>query len=450
MLTSLKQALRPARQAARSAKAPKAATRRFASNSDAADELTKEFLANLQISMKENKFVAADRAFSLLAPRLAQETDRSAALAYFRGLYATTEAFVGTGSAGSAENRKLLDNFAATMDKARIASSSDVKPVKVAVTGASGAIGYAMLFRIASGQLLGPNVPVELQLLELPAAMQSLQGVVMELQDCAFPLLRSVKTFEDPEKAFEDIDYALLVGARPRSKGMERGDLLLANAEIFSAQGKAMNKTAKKTVKTLVVGNPANTNCLIAARNAPSIPAENFSAMTRLDHSRGLAQLALKTGKPVTAIENFAIWGNHSATQYPSVAHAIISGKPATEVINDEAWITDSFIPTVQQRGAAIIAARGASSAASAAGAAIDHVHDLVNGTHGEWTSMAVVSNGEYGVTKGLYYSYPVVTLGGQYEIVKGLPIDPFSAERMEITHKELLSERDGVAKLLP
>ena len=336
------------------------------------------------------------------------------------------------------------------MEKARVASSGSVKPVKVAVTGASGAIGYALLFRIASGQLLGPNVPVELQLLELPGAMQALQGVVMELQDCAFPLLRGVSTYDDPEKAFSDIDYALLVGARPRSKGMERGDLLMANAEIFSAQGKALNKTAKKTVKTLVVGNPANTNCMIAARNAPSIPAENFSAMTRLDHSRGLAQLALKTGTHVSQIENFAIWGNHSATQYPSIAHALIKGKSAADVINDQKWVVDTFIPTVQQRGAAIIAARGASSAASAAGAAIDHVHDLVNGTHGEWTSMAVLSNGEYGVTKGLYYSYPVVTLGGNYEIVHNLPIDPFSAERMELTHKELLSERDAVAKLLP
>lgn len=366
------------------------------------------------------------------------------------GLFSSPLQFVGTSEAGSSANRKLLDNFAATLEKARIASSANVKPVKVAVTGASGSIGYALLFRIASGQLLGPNVPVELQLLELPQAMQSLQGVVMELQDCAFPLLRGVSTYEDPEKAFADIDYALLVGARPRSKGMERGDLLMANAEIFSAQGKALNKTAKKTVKTLVVGNPANTNCMIAARNAPSIPAENFSAMTRLDHSRGLAQLALKTKTHVSQIENFAIWGNHSATQYPSIAHALINGKPATDVINDQKWLVQNFIPTVQQRGAAIIAARGASSAASAAGAAIDHVHDLVNGTHGEWTSMAVLSNGDYGVTKGLYYSYPVVTLGGHYEIVQNLPIDPFSAERMAVTHKELLSERDAVAKLLP
>jgi malate dehydrogenase len=336
------------------------------------------------------------------------------------------------------------------LEQARVAASTDIAPVKVAVTGASGAIGYALLFRIASGQLLGPNVPVELQLLELPGAMGALQGVVMELQDCAFPLLRGVRTYEDPEKAFADIDYALLVGARPRTKGMERGDLLMANAEVFSTQGKALNKTAKKTVKTLVVGNPANTNAMIAARNAPSIPAQNFSAMTRLDHSRGLAQLALKTKVHVTDIENFAIWGNHSATQYPSIAHALINGKPASQVIADDAWVVNNFIPTVQQRGAAIIAARGASSAASAAGAAIDHVHDLVNGTNGEWTSMAVVSKGEYGVTPGLYYSYPVVTLGGQYEIVNNLPIDRFSAERMEVTHKELLSERDAVAKLLP
>lgn len=272
----------------------------------------------------------------------------------------------------------------------------------------------------------------------------------MELQDCAFPLLRKITTSDDPEKAFADIDYALLVGARPRSKGMERGDLLMANAEIFSAQGKALNKTAKKTVKTIVVGNPANTNCMIASRNAPTIPAQNFTAMTRLDHSRGLAQLSAKTGAHVSEIENFAIWGNHSATQYPSIAHALIKGVPAVEVIKDQKWVVENFIPTVQQRGAAIIAARGASSAASAACAAIDHIHDWVNGTNGEWTSMAVMSEGEYGVTKGLCYSYPVVTLGGKYEIVKNLQIDAFSAERMEATHKELLAERDGVAKLLP
>jgi malate dehydrogenase len=298
--------------------------------------------------------------------------------------------------------------------------------------------------------MFGDTTPVILNLLELPAAMKNLEGVIMELQDCAFPLVAGLNAFDDPLKAFANIDYALLVGAKPRSKGMERGDLLMGNAEIFSAQGKALNTVAKKTVKVAVVGNPANTNAMIAQRNAPSIPAENFTSMTRLDHNRALSQLSVKTGAHVSEIQNFAIWGNHSATQYPSIAHASIRGKPAAEVINDNTWVANTFIPAVQQRGAAIIAARGASSAASAASSLVDHVHDWIHGTGGEWTSMGVTSTGEYGVEPGLNFSYPVVTNGGTFQVVQNLPIDPFSAERLEKTHQELKSERDAVAKLLP
>lgn len=271
----------------------------------------------------------------------------------------------------------------------------------------------------------------------------------MELNDCAFPLLRGIEVFSDPERAFEDVDFALLIGAQPRTKGMERGDLLKKNGDIFSVQGKALNKTAKKSVKVVVVGNPANTNCLIASHNAPSIPPQNFSAMTRLDHNRGLSQLSTKLNISVKDIENFAVWGNHSSTQFPSIEHCLIKGKPARQVINDDKWISDTFIPVVQNRGAEIIKARGASSAASAASACLDHIRDWVHGTQGEWTSMAVYSQGEYGVTPGLFYSYPVVTSDGSYDIVQNLQIDGPTAEKLEITHQELLKERDEISSLL-
>jgi len=323
-------------------------------------------------------------------------------------------------------------------------------PVRVAVTGAAGAIGYATLFRIASGDMLGKDQPVILQLLELPQAENALKGTVMELDDCAFPLLRGVVQATEAKKAFEGADYALLIGARPRTKGMERGDLLMANAAIFSAQGKALNAVANRdTIRVLVVGNPANTNALIAARNAPNIDPKRFTAMTRLDHNRGVAQLASKTGVTVNDIEKFAIWGNHSATQYPDISNTLIKGKPARGVINDDAWVKDTFIPAVQQRGAAIIAARGASSAASAGSSAIDHMRDWTHGTNGQWTSMGVYSDGSYGADKGLYFSFPVVCKNGNYEIVQGLKLDDFSKERFEATRKELLGEKAGVESML-
>jgi malate dehydrogenase len=294
--------------------------------------------------------------------------------------------------------------------------------------------------------MLGPDQPVILQLLELPNAANALKGVAMELDDCAFPLLRGIVQTTDEKAAFEGADFALLVGARPRSKGMERGDLLNANAQIFSSQGKALNATANRdTLRVLVVGNPANTNALIAARNAPNIDPKRFTAMTRLDHNRGLAQLAAKTGTTVNDIEKFAIWGNHSSTQVPDISSALIKGKAARQVVNDDAWVKDTFIPAVQQRGAAIISARGASSAASAASSAIDHVRDWVHGTNGKWTSMAVLSNGEYGADKGLYFSFPVTTENGQYKIVEGLKLDAFTQERFDVTRKELLSEKEAV-----
>jgi len=330
------------------------------------------------------------------------------------------------------------------------ALAPEAEPVRVAVTGAAGQIGYSLLFRIASGAMLGPKTPIILHLLELPAMQQALQGVVMELRDCAFPTLRDVIVTDNPEKAFEGVDYALLVGAQPRTKGMERGDLLKKNAEIFSIQGKAMNKTAKgKDTRIVVVGNPANTNALIAQRNAPSIPASNFIAMTRLDHNRGLAQIAEKTGCLVTDIDRFVIWGNHSATQFPDINHATVKSKLAIDVL-DSKWVNDTFIPAVQQRGAAIIAARGLSSAASAGSSAIDTVYDWHFGTAGKWTSAAVVSNGEYGIEKGIVYSYPVVFNEKKWEVVKNLPITQEAAVRMEATHKELLGERDAIASLLP
>ncbi|EFA75903.1 malate dehydrogenase [Heterostelium album PN500] len=324
-------------------------------------------------------------------------------------------------------------------------------PLRVAITGASGQIGYQLLFRIASGDMLGKDQPVILQCLELPGAMNALKGVSMELDDCAFPLLKGIVQSDNPEVAFEGADYALLVGAKPRSKGMERGDLLAANAQIFSVQGKALDKTANRdTLRVLVVGNPANTNALIAARNAPNIDPKRFSAMTRLDHNRGLAQLSQKANCSVTDITDFCIWGNHSATQYPDITSTKISGKSISNYISDNAWIKDNFIPTVQQRGAAIIAARGLSSAASAASAAIDHMRDWTYGTNGQWTSMAVFSDGSYGADKGLYFSYPVICKNGQYEIVQGLKLDQFSKERFDVTNKELISERDAIAHLLP
>ncbi|MGI5323405.1 malate dehydrogenase [Actinomadura nitritigenes] len=322
-------------------------------------------------------------------------------------------------------------------------------PVNVTVTGAAGQIGYALLFRIASGHLLGADVPVRLRLLEIPQAVKAAEGTAMELDDCAFPLLSGIDIFDDATKAFEGTNVALLVGARPRTKGMERGDLLEANGGIFKPQGEAINAGAADDVRVLVVGNPANTNALIAQSHAPDVPAERFTAMTRLDHNRALAQLSKKAGVSVSDIKKMTIWGNHSATQYPDVFHAEIGGKSAAETVNDQAWLENDFIPTVAKRGAAIIEARGASSAASAASAAIDHVHTWVNGTaDGDWTSMAVVSDGSYGVPEGLISSFPVTTKDGKWEIVQGLEIDDFSRARIDASVNELAEERDAVRKL--
>jgi len=322
-------------------------------------------------------------------------------------------------------------------------------PVRVTITGAAGQIGYALAFRIASGDMLGKDQPVILQLLEITPALPMLDGVVMELRDCAFPLLADVVTSDQPEVAFKGADYALLVGARPRGPGMERKDLLTANAAIFSVQGKAINDHASRDIRVLVVGNPANTNALIAASNAPDLDPRQFTAMTRLDHNRALAQLAHKTATHTTDIRKLTIWGNHSSTQYPDVSHATIKGEAAKALVG-QAWLESDFIPTVQQRGAAIIKARGASSAASAASAAIDHVHDWALGTAaGDWTSMAIPSDGSYGIAPGIVYSYPVTCKNGQYEIVQGLEIDDFSRARMDATDKELREEREGVADLL-
>ena len=323
------------------------------------------------------------------------------------------------------------------------------KPVRVVVTGAAGQISYAMLFRIAAGDMLGSDQPVILQLLEIPPAMDALQGVVMELDDCAFPLLQGVVASDDPIIAFADVDFAMLVGARPRGPGMERKDLLTENARIFSVQGKALNESASRDVRVLVVGNPANTNALIASANAPDIDKAQFTAMTRLDHNRAISQLAGKTGAATTEISRVTIWGNHSATQYPDIHHAIIAGDRAVDRV-DEEWITGEFIPTVQQRGAAIIKARGASSAASAAGAAIDHMRTWVQGTpEGDWVSMAIPSTGDYGIETGLVYSFPVTCSGGKYTVVRDLAINPLSKERMQVTEAELREERDGVKELL-
>jgi malate dehydrogenase len=323
------------------------------------------------------------------------------------------------------------------------------KPVRVTITGAAGQIGYQLAFRVASGQMLGANQPVILQLLEVPAALPALNGVVMELRDCAFPTLADVVATDQLDVAFRKTDYALLVGARPRGPGMERKDLLTANAQIFSAQGKALNDNASKSCKVLVVGNPANTNALIAMSNAPRLERRNFTAMTRLDHNRALAQLADKTGRHTSDIRRMTIWGNHSSTQYPDIGECQVQGKATTKLV-EERWYKETFIPTVQQRGAAIIKARGASSAASAASAAIDHIRDWALGTpKGDWVSMAVPSNGEYGIKKGVVYSFPVTCSKGKYKIVKGLEIDLFSRERMVATERELWEERDGVKDLL-
>jgi malate dehydrogenase len=322
-------------------------------------------------------------------------------------------------------------------------------PVKVAVTGAAGQIGYSLLFRIASGALLGPDAPVRLSLLEITPALGAAEGVAMELDDCAFPLLQGIDISDDANKAFDGANIALLVGARPRTKGMERGDLLQANGAIFTVQGRALSENAADDLRVLVVGNPANTNALIAMHNGADVPRERFTAMTRLDQNRATAQLAKKTGAPVADIARMTIWGNHSATQYPDLFHAQVRGRPAAEVVDDQAWLESEFIPTVQKRGAAIIEARGASSAASAASAAVDHVHDWMLGTAaGDWVSMAVPSDGSYGVPEGLISSFPVTCSGGEYRIVQGLDIDDFSRGRIDTSVNELGEERDAVKEL--
>ncbi|GAA1267192.1 malate dehydrogenase [Sphaerisporangium rubeum] len=325
---------------------------------------------------------------------------------------------------------------------------SQGRPVKVTVTGAAGQIGYALLFRIASGHLLGPDVPVRLSLLEIPQAVKAAEGTAMELDDCAFPLLAGIDITDDANRAFDGANVGLLVGARPRTKGMERGDLLQANGGIFGPQGRAINDHAADDVRVLVVGNPANTNALIARSHAPDVPADRFTAMTRLDHNRALSQLAARLDVPVTAITKMTIWGNHSATQYPDLYNAEVNGKIAAEQV-DEAWLRDTFIPTVAKRGAAIIEARGASSAASAANAALNHVHDWFNGTpEGDWTSVALSSDGSYGVPEGLISSFPAVSRGGEWHIVQGLPVNPFSRERIDTSVRELIEERDAVKEL--
>ena len=322
-------------------------------------------------------------------------------------------------------------------------------PKRVAVTGAAGQICYSLLFRIANGDMLGKDQPVILQLLDIAAAMPAVKGVVMELDDCAFPLLAGVVVTDDPAVAFKDVDYALLVGARPRSKGMERKDLLEANGAIFTVQGKALNDHANRKCKILVVGNPANTNAYIAMKSAPDLPRQNFTAMLRLDHNRALSQLAAKAGKPVESIEKLVVWGNHSPSMYPDFRFATAGGQPLKALINDDAWNKDTFVPTVGKRGAAIIEARGLSSAASAANAAIDHMRDWALGTKGKWVTMGIASNGEYGIPKDVIYGFPVTCENGEHKLVDGLEIDPFSRERMTATLDELLAERDGVKHLV-
>ncbi len=326
--------------------------------------------------------------------------------------------------------------------------ASDVEPVRVAITGAAGQIGYSLVFRVASGQLLGPR-PVVLQLLEVPAALAGLRGVVMELDDCAFPLLAGVVATDDAAEAFAGVNLAMLVGSRPRTRGMERADLLEANGAIFTAQGRALSDNAAGDVRVLVVGNPANTNCLIAMATAPRFGPDRFSAMTRLDHNRARAQVAARAGAPVSRVSRMTIWGNHSATQYPDLAHALVDGRPVVEMIGDGAWVDAAFVPTVQQRGAAVIEARGASSAGSAANAAIDHVRDWVQGTPaGDWVSMAVPSDGSYDVPEGLVSSFPCTCAGGRYEIVAGLSVDAGARSRIDASVAELAAERDTVRSL--
>lgn len=323
-------------------------------------------------------------------------------------------------------------------------------PIRIAVTGAAGQIGYSLLFRIAAGDMLGKNQPIILQLLDIPQLLPSLKGVLMELEDCAFPLLAGVIATDDPKAAFRDVGIAILVGARPRSKGMERKDLLAANGAIFTIQGRALDAVARRDVKVLIVGNPANTNAYIAMKNAPGLASENFSAMMRLDHNRALSQLAAKVGKPVSSVKKIIVWGNHSATQYPDMNHAEIDGSKAVDLINDPAWVENHFIPTVQKRGTVVIEARGLSSAASAANAAIDHVHDWVFGTReNDWVSMGVPSNGSYGIPEGVIYGYPVTCQGRAYKIVPDLEISDFSNLKMQATYRELLEERDSVKHLI-
>ncbi len=321
-------------------------------------------------------------------------------------------------------------------------------PVRVAVTGGAGQISYSLIFRIATGEMLGHDQPIILQLLEIPPAMDALKGVIMEINDCAFPLVTEIHGSDKPEEAFKDVDYALLVGSKPRGKGMERADLIKANGDIFSVQGKALNDHASKDVKVLVVGNPANTNALIAANNAPDLDDGQFTAMTRLDHNRAMTQLAQKTDSQVTDIEGLAIWGNHSSTQFPDLSHAKVAGKAALDLVDQE-WYANDFIPTVQKRGAAIIDARGASSAASAASAALDHMRNWVAGSNGQIVSMAIPSDGSYDIAPGIMYSYPVVCENGSYRIVEGLEISDFARERMQATENELREEREAVAHLM-
>jgi malate dehydrogenase len=324
------------------------------------------------------------------------------------------------------------------------------KPIRVAVTGAAGQIGYALLFRIAAGEMLGKDQPVILQLLDITKMLPAVKGVVMELDDCAFPLLSGITVSDDPKIAFRDVELALLVGARPRTKGMERKDLLEANGVIFTTQGQALNEVASRNVKVLVVGNPANTNAYIAMKNAPTLSPQNFTAMMRLDHNRALTQIAAKTGKPVTSVKKMIVWGNHSATQYPDLSHAEVDGRKAAELINDQAWVEQTFIPAVQKRGAAVIEARGLSSAASAANAAIDHIRDWVYGTpDGDWVSMGIPSDGSYGIPEGVIYGYPVTCANGSYRIVPNLSVSEDGKTRMKATHQELLEERDSVKHLL-
>ncbi len=321
--------------------------------------------------------------------------------------------------------------------------------VNVTITGAAGQIGYALLFRVASGQLLGPNVPMRLRLLEITPALKAAEGTAMELDDCAFPLVEGIDITDDPRTAFDRVNVALLVGARPRTAGMERGDLLGANGGIFQPQGEAINAGAAPDVRVLVVGNPANTNALIAASHAPDVPKDRFTAMMRLDHNRAISQLAKKAGVPVAEISNMTIWGNHSATQYPDVFHARIGGKPAAEILNDQTWVENEFIPTVAKRGAAVIEARGASSAASAANAAIDHVHAWVNGTaEGDWVSVGLVSDGSYGIPEGLIAGFPAVSRDGAWQVVQGLELDEFSRSRIDRSVAELTEEREAVQAL--